>query len=412
MGEFEMEKLKEKIKTLLEKFKSLDKKIQIASIAGVVVVIAAIIVTLVLCLGGNATNNDKDDTDTKDKIEKEDKDESDDESEDEEEATFLVKVVDAEGNPVAGVSLQLIKDESLTATSDDTGVATFNVEITEGYKLSGVTCPEGYEYTGEAEISLEAGIKEYTLTVQKKAESTDGGNTATQQPTTTNPNGEEIFGAGSKEQPYLEIPNLDNMTLTTVSIPAGKTLYYGIQRVGNMILTINNANAYVIESNGTRHDASGGKVSFTVESALASDYVMFQIGNKGGSATSFTLQFSNPTGSQMNPTIVSTLGNDTKVSLAEGDADGHYYKYIAEKNGTIRFYLTATADSTMYVTNNANSAQRSFEGTEDIKTDEQGKQYIELEVTQGNEIIIQVGAKPNNRGKYSATTITWSGKYN
>lgn len=402
------------MKKLLDKIKSLDKKILIGAGAGIVALIIAIVVILIVALGGKDTSNDKDDTDTKDKIEKEekeDKDESEDESEDETEATFLVKVVDAEGNPVAGVTIQLSKDESLTATSDDTGVATFNVEITEGYKLSSVTCPEGYEYTGEAEIALEAGIKEYTLTVQKKAESTDGG-TTTQQPTTTNPSGEEIIGAGSKNQPYLETPNLDNMTLTTVSIPAGKTLYYGIYRVGNMILTINDANAYVIESNGTRHNASGGKVTFTVENALASDYVLFQIGNNSSSAKSFTIKFTNPTGSQMNPTVVSTMGSDIKISLAEGNQVGHYYKYIAEKTGTIRFYMTATADSAMYVTNNANSAQRTFEANEDVKTDEQGKQYIELEVTQGNEIIIQVGAKPNQRGKYAATTITWSGKYN
>ncbi len=402
------------MKGLLEKIKSLDKKVLIGAGAGIVALIIAIVVILIVCLGGKDTEVDKDKDDDKTKVEQnDDKDkEEDKDKEYEKEATFTVKVVDADGAAVAGVVVQVCKDECVPATTDETGVATFKLEITEGYKLSVVTCPEGYEYTGEAEIALTAGITEYELMIQKKAESNDSGNggqTATQQPTTTKPSGEEILGAGSKAQPYLEIPNLDNMTLTTVSIPAGKTLYYGIQRVGNMILTIENANAYVIESNGTRHDASGGKVTFTVENVMPSDYVMFQIGNKGGTAATFTLKFSNPTGSQMNPTTAK-MNNNITVNLSEGDSDGHWYKYIAERTGKIRFYLLTSPDSNgLIVTNNSNSAQRTIEA--DAQVDSQGT-YVELEVNQGDEIIINVAAKPNARGKYPKTTITWCGKYN
>lgn len=397
---------------LVEKIKSLDKKILIGAGAGIVALIIAIVVILVVALGGKDTNNDKDDTDTKDKIEKEEKEDKDESEDEAEAATFLVKVTDAEGNPVAGVSIQLIKDESLTATSDDTGVATFNVEITEGYKLSGVTCPEGYEYTGEAEIALEAGAKEYPLTVQKKqvetSDSSSGG--ATQLGTTTKEDGTEVLGEGSKSNPCMLDFIGDSMTVTTTSIPAGKEMYFGIYKIGNLILTINNPNAYVIESNGTRHDASNGKVSFQVENALASDAVYFTIGNKGSSATTFTIQRENPTGSFMNPTNIKTIGNDVKISLADGNEVGHYYKYIAEKSGTIRFYMTATVSSVMSVTNNRNSAQRTTDA--DALTDSQGKQYVELEVNQGDEIIIVVGAARTVRGKYPATTITWNGKYN
>lgn len=406
------------MKGLLEKIKSLDKKILIGAGAGIVALIVAIVVILVVCLGGKDKEVDKDndkDKTTYEQNDDKDKDEDKD-KEDEKEATFTVKVVDADG-AVAGVVVQVCKDECVPATTDETGVATFKLEITEGYKLSVVSCPEGYEYTG-GEVALTAGITEYELKIQKKAEGTDGGNgnttngggqTATQQPTATNPNGEEILGAGSKDQPYLETPNLDNMTLTTVSVPAGKTLYYGIYRVGNMILTINDANAYVIESNGTRHNASGGKVSFTVEDALASDYVLFQIGNNSGSAKSFTIKFSNPTGSYQNPTTAKMSSNIT-VNLSAGDSDGHWYKYIAERTGKIRFYLLTSPDSNgLIVTNNRNSAQRTTEA--DAQVDSQGT-YIEIDVQQGDEIFINVAAKPNNRGKYPAATITWCGKYN
>ncbi len=89
--------------------------------------------------------------------------ESDDASVEENTATFKVKVVDAEGATVAGVMVQLCKDTCIPAKTGDDGVATFNVEITDGYKLSVLTCPEGYVYEGEAEIYLESGITEYTI---------------------------------------------------------------------------------------------------------------------------------------------------------------------------------------------------------------------------------------------------------
>ena len=400
------------MKGLLEKIKSLDNKKKIL-IGVIALVIAVAVVVLAFFLGGKDTEVNKDKDDDKTKVEQNvDKDKDEDkEEEDEKEATFTVKVVDADGTAVAGVVVQVCKDECVPATTDETGVATFKLEITEGYKLSVVSCPEGYEYTG-GEIALTAGITEYELKIQKKAESTDGSNgggqTATQQPTATNPSGEEILGAGSKNQPYLETPDLNSMTLTTVSVPAGKTLYYGIYRVGNMILTINDANAYVIESNGTRHNASGGKVTFTVEDALASDYVLFQIGNNSGSAKSFTIKFSNPTGSYQNPTSAKMNTNVT-VNLSAGDSDGHWYKYVAERTGKIKFYLLTSPDKNgLIVTNNRNSAQRTTEA--DAQVDSQGT-YIELEVQQGDEILINVAAKPNQRGKYPAATITWCGKY-
>lgn len=83
------------------------------------------------------------------------------------EATFKVNVVDADGNPVSGVMLQVCKDTCIPAKTDESGVATFSIEITDGYKLSVLTCPEGYTYTGEAEVYLESGISEYTVELVK-----------------------------------------------------------------------------------------------------------------------------------------------------------------------------------------------------------------------------------------------------
>lgn len=83
---------------------------------------------------------------------------------------FEVTVTDTDGNAVKGVMVQICKDACVPAVTDENGVATFNVEITDGYKLSLMSCPEGYEteYVGENYIYLEEGSTEYTLEITKK----------------------------------------------------------------------------------------------------------------------------------------------------------------------------------------------------------------------------------------------------
>ena len=82
---------------------------------------------------------------------------------------FKVTVVDEDGNAVSGVMVQLCKDSCVPAKTDDNGIATFTIEVTDGYKLSVMSCPAGYEYTGEAEIYLEDGATEYILELKAVA---------------------------------------------------------------------------------------------------------------------------------------------------------------------------------------------------------------------------------------------------
>lgn len=473
--------MKETLNKLVEKIKSLDKKILIGGGIGLVLVIV-LVIALVIGLGKKPSSQElgnevtENDVETEDETEVKDEEETEDETE-ETTAVFQVTVVDADGNPVEGVTVQVCKDTCVPATTDASGVATFEIAIEDGHKLSVLSCPEGYEYTGEAEIALESGAATHMLQISAVEESEEGEEAEESEETTSSSSdktnssdktsssssssssskknnsdktsssssssssssnkgssssssssssskgeqlevtekedGTEILGVGTKDNPYLETPDLDSMTLKTVKIPAGKTYYYGIYRVGNMILTINDSDAYVIESDGTKHTAKNGKVSFTVEDALASDCVMFQIGNSGSSAQSFTIKFTNQTGSYANPTVIKKMGSQNEVSLDAGNNIGHYYSYKAEKTGTIHFYIVkATADSVLNVTNNSNSAMRSTNADEDVLTDANGNEYIELEVTKGDEIIINVGALPNRRGVYPASDITWYGKYN
>lgn len=266
------------------------------------------------------------------------------------------------------------------------------------------------EETTDADTTGEDTTAEDTTAEDTTAEDTAADSTTaleTQPPVTTTP--PVVDNKGSATEPYLEIPvvGTNSMSVTTVSIPAGSSKYYSIQRIGGMVVTINNANAYVV-CNGTRYDAQGGTVSFIAPTALASDFITLEIGNKGGAATSFTIVFTNLVGTQANPHIINNMGGTLNVSLAAGDSDGYNYKYKAEKTGTIRFTLTANVTSIITVTNNRNSAQQTYQS--DTKPDD-GPQYIDVAVNAGDEIIIIVGAIPNQRGKYPAATINWSGKY-
>ena len=224
--------------------------------------------------------------------------------------------------------------------------------------------------------------------------------------TTVNPDGEEIIGTGKPGEPYMEILGED-YKVTTVAIASGASVYYDIYRVGGLYLTINDPDAYVIY-NGTTYQAKNGVVAFTVGSALASDAVRFEIGNNGSTAKSFEIKFSNLKGSYQNPERLTTLGTITK-NIARGNEIGYYYVYTAEKTGKIRFEVTGTNACDISVTNKRNSANRTY--ASDVLVDAQGKEYIELEVNAGDEIRILIYTLQDDRGRYPATDITWSGFY-
>ncbi len=232
-------------------------------------------------------------------------------------------------------------------------------------------------------------------------------------PVAVNPDGQEIYGAGSQSQPYLETPATDS-TVKTVSIPAGKALYYDIYRVGGRYMTIYSADAYIIY-NGTRYDSNGSSVSLVVGQALASEAVSFQIGNAGSSAQSFTIYFSDLLGSYDNPQIVQKLdGKTVTTELYAGNSAGYYYKYTAEKTGTIRIYVknepeTFLLSATRYMNSDGMliPVQKGF--SEEVLSDSKGN-YIEIEIQKGETLMINMSAYPKG-AMYPAVTIKWFAKY-
>ncbi|MBR6514159.1 MAG: Ig-like domain-containing protein [Clostridia bacterium] len=116
------------------------------------------------CTANVVENNEEDPTPNNDVAESENNAADDTAS-----AGFKVTVVDESGAPVEGVMLQICKENCIPASTDAEGIATFNIEASAEHKLSVLTLPEGYEYNGEAEIYLEDGMTETTVTVTKVA---------------------------------------------------------------------------------------------------------------------------------------------------------------------------------------------------------------------------------------------------
>lgn len=242
--------------------------------------------------------------------------------------------------------------------------------------------------------------------------STDTSSTVSEPNIIVNSDGSEIYGSGTADDPYIDFPDADKHTVNTLKVPAGKSIFYNIARVGGRIFTINDANVYVV-CDGTKYTAKNGVLSFKVIDALASDAITFEIGNTSSADKTYTITFTDLEGSMSNPAVVTNVGSKITVNLEEGNEIGYFYKHIATQNGVLKLYLLIeTEKGILIATNNRNSAQRSTESTDEgeVKTDATGT-YVELEVEKGDEIVINTGSKPNKRGKYPAITIEWMLKY-
>lgn len=235
-------------------------------------------------------------------------------------------------------------------------------------------------------------------------------------------NPDSSVNSGSATEGYDKVtfstsPKAKTGDVVTVKIAPNGSVYYKIKGVSNKILTIKNENAYVVY-NGTRYDAKNGVVTFTVVSnELANAQILFEVGNKGATADSFTINFVSPLGSRDNPEVLDSISDSFNLDIPEGNDQGYFYKYTATESGKIRFYILSDANSGKLSVDKIIDAkllvvqQRATTDTgEDyVKTDDKGT-YIEFDVQKDDEFTIN--AAPNsNLGEYPAVTINWTIKY-
>lgn len=89
------------------------------------------------------------------------------EQKDDGKVTYTVKVVDEEGNPVAGAMVQLCLESCMPGKTDDKGVATYKT-VEADYKVSFMTMPAGYT-ADQTEYHFADGAYELTITLKKAA---------------------------------------------------------------------------------------------------------------------------------------------------------------------------------------------------------------------------------------------------
>lgn len=85
-----------------------------------------------------------------------------------EQGGYTAKIVDEGGNPIAGAMVQICLNSCFPTVTDANGVASWpTVEEAEGYKISFLKLPEGYEYVDETtEFYYESGSTEITITLK------------------------------------------------------------------------------------------------------------------------------------------------------------------------------------------------------------------------------------------------------
>lgn len=84
---------------------------------------------------------------------------------------YTVKVEDEGGNPVAGAMVQMCEGTNcVPASTNDEGVATFNVQAEAAYEVKFMTMPAGYDYTTEEQVfHFDSGAYEMTIVLKAVA---------------------------------------------------------------------------------------------------------------------------------------------------------------------------------------------------------------------------------------------------
>lgn len=105
------------------------------------------------CIFCACTEGDPADTETDTGTAESTADETNGETEaDDGKAEYTVTVTDADGNPLAGVMVQLCLESCVPGVTDENGVATYNLPEAD-YKAAIISLPEGYTYaTDETEF--------------------------------------------------------------------------------------------------------------------------------------------------------------------------------------------------------------------------------------------------------------------
>ncbi len=210
-----------------------------------------------------------------------------------------------------------------------------------------------------------------------------------------------IATPGSEMNPYYGFAP----EFTTEEIPAGTAVWYNVYGAGEMIITIEDPNVYVIY-NGTTYNPVDGVVTLQFEPTMGRMPVAFQIGNSGEEDATFDVLLEYPVGHMMNPEEVTDI-SELDASLAEGNTSGYFYTWTATEDGTVNFEITDVTEGVeadVMVSNGTTYEYltMSSDGVDGV---------LSMDVTTGDVLTIQLCALPDANWNYPAADIAVSGAY-
>lgn len=212
--------------------------------------------------------------------------------------------------------------------------------------------------------------------------------------------------AGSAESPYMETVAALPDSFSTVTIAEDSAVSFLLQGADGSMLTIEDPDAYVIYDGKTyKDDDEDGMVSVAIAAAETEAAPVFlQVGSLSKEAKSYILRFYESLGGESNPeTIVDVDGIvSIQASLEAGDADGYYYQYVAEENGTLTLQLDA-------ITENVNCDIIVTVGESVVKLSDSEDGTVSVDMKAEDTALIQIVAVPAEDGTYPEAQVSISG---
>lgn len=196
---------------------------------------------------------------------------------------------------------------------------------------------------------------------------------------------------GTENNAYTEYFQEPNGQFNTVTIPAGRQMYYRVKTSGSY-LQIRDTDAAVVY-NDTTYLPVEGVIDITLP-ADGSQAFSLVIENKSTEDKAFRVEILDTVGSKNNPIELDSLKN-VSVSLTESDADGIYYRWIADQSGVLNLAVESE-----------NSAELELTTLNGSAASENGK--ASLSVYAGEEVLIRVtadGAAELRMNGYVAATV-------
>ena len=190
-----------------------------------------------------------------------------------------------------------------------------------------------------------------------------------------------------------------------VTVGAGKTFYINAFW-GGMNVTITGEGDFSVSYDGTTYESKNGKVTFTAAPSMGRMPTAFSITNKTDAAVEYSLKGEYPAGTMMNPEKYDDKADKT-INIAEGNGEGYFYAFDADKDGSITLYIseiTEGVNGNIIIQVISPDDTVKYLSLEDEENVVDGK--LKADYKAGDRVVINVAVLPDASWNIPAATIT------